>query len=114
MKKNISRRQFIGRSLTAGALAALPHSRVWGANQDIRLGVIGIGSFIKIGGKGRGDLKDFLKIPGVRVVALCDCDEKHLQYEAQQFSKALVDLPRHDGLACAQIKRHAVGFPVVQ
>jgi len=111
MKSNISRRQFIGRSLAAGALAVLPGSRVLGANQDIRLGVIGIGSFIKIGGKGRGDIRDFRKIPGVRVVALCDCDEKHLQYEAAQFSKrgekvrlyqdfrALLDNPNIDAVS---------------
>jgi len=113
MTNGISRRQFIRRSLAAGALAALPHSRVLGANQDIRLGVIGIGSFIKIGGKGRGDIKDFRKIPGVRVVALCDCDEKHLQYEAAQFRKrgdkvelyqdfrALLDNPNIDAVSIA-------------
>ena len=39
MKDSISRRQFIRRSLAGTALAALPHARVLGANQDIRLGV---------------------------------------------------------------------------
>ena len=57
-----------------GSALSLSGSRVLGANEDIRIGVIGIGSFIKIGGKGRGDIRDFRKIPGVRVVALCDCD----------------------------------------
>jgi predicted dehydrogenase len=83
----ISRRRFIANSLYTGAAVMLPHSRVLGANNDIRIGVIGIGSFVKIGGKGRGDIRDFRKIPGVRVVALCDCDENHLDYEANQFSK---------------------------
>ncbi len=83
----ISRRRFIANSLYAGAAVMLPHSRALGANNDIRIGVIGIGSFVKIGGKGRGDIRDFRRIPGVRVVALCDCDENHLDYEANQFSK---------------------------
>jgi len=83
----ISRRHFITNSLYAGAAVMLPQARVLGANNDIRIGVIGIGSFVKLGGKGRGDIEDFRKIPGVRVVALCDCDENHLNYEVNQFSK---------------------------
>jgi predicted dehydrogenase len=83
----LSRRRFITNSLYAGAAVMLPHSRVLGANNDILIGVIGIGSFVKIGGKGRADIRDFRKIPGVRVVALCDCDQNHLDYEANQFSK---------------------------
>jgi hypothetical protein len=50
--KRISRRHFMTNSLYAGAAVMLPHSRVLGANNDIRIGVIGIGSFVKIGGKG--------------------------------------------------------------
>ena len=81
----MKRRQFLTSALAAGAAVSLAPGRVLGANDDIRLGVIGIGSFVKIGGKGRGDIRDFRKIPGVRVVALCDCDSDHLGYEVQQF-----------------------------
>jgi predicted dehydrogenase len=79
------RRRFLASSLAAGAAACLAPARVLGANDDIRLGVIGIGSFVKIGGKGRGDIRDFRQIPGVRVVALCDCDGDHLGHEVERF-----------------------------
>ncbi len=73
-------------SLYAGAALAIPRGRVpsaalgasLGANNDIRIGVVGLGSFVKIGGKGRSDLKDFRKIPGVRIAAICDCDTDHI------------------------------------
>jgi len=77
--KCISRRKFVKSSLCAGVAAAVPWSRALGANSDIRMGIVGLGSFVKIGGKGRGDLRDFLAIPGVRVVAACDCDTAHLE-----------------------------------
>ncbi len=92
----MKRREFLKASVAIGSALSLSgslrpsegrSSRVLGANDDIRIGVIGIGSFVKIGGKGRGDIRDFRKIPGVRVVALCDCDENHLSYEVNQFSK---------------------------
>ncbi|MCP4259228.1 MAG: Gfo/Idh/MocA family oxidoreductase [Planctomycetes bacterium] len=83
----MKRREFLKASIAIGSGLSLSSSRVLGANNDIRIGVIGIGSFIKIGGKGRGDIRDFRKIPGVRVTALCDCDENHLNYELNQFRK---------------------------
>ena len=83
----MKRREFLKASLAAGSALSLSPGRILGANDDIRIGVIGIGSFIKIGGKGRADIRDFRKIPGVRVVALCDCDRNHLNYEVNEFSK---------------------------
>ncbi len=74
----LSRRHFMKSSLCAGAAVMVPHGRVLGANNDIRLAVVGLGSFVKIGGKGRGDLRDFRKIPGVRIAAICDCDTEHI------------------------------------
>ena len=83
----MKRRDFLKASLAAGSVWSLSPARVLGANDDIRIGVIGIGSFVKIGGKGRGDIRDFRKIPGVRVAAICDCDRNHLNYEVNEFSK---------------------------
>jgi hypothetical protein len=77
--QRISRRQFVV------TLAAA--SRVWGANGDVRLGVIGVGSTVKGGGKGKADARAFLKIPGVRVVAFCDPDHANLDPEVEQFAK---------------------------
>jgi len=74
----ISRRRFLTNSLCAGAAVMIPHSRVLGANNDIRIAVVGLGSFVKIGGKGRSDLREFRKIPGVRITAICDCDKDHM------------------------------------
>ena len=66
-----NRRSFIKTSLLAAAGAALP-ARAWtqvlGANADIRVAVIGLN------GRGRNHLTSLAKIPGVRVVALCDAD----------------------------------------
>jgi len=58
---------------------AMPYSRVLGANDEIRAAMVGLGSFVKIGGKGRGDLEVFRKMEGVRVVALCDVDSANLE-----------------------------------
>ena len=75
----ISRRTFVA------ALGAAP--AVLGANDDVRLGVIGVGSTVKGGGRGKMDARAFRKIPGVRVVALCDPDHANLDPEVQQFAK---------------------------
>jgi len=77
--KNLSRRQFVQRaSLAAGALALSgPFIRPVragepGANDKIRLGLIGSG------GMGCGDLNTFLANPEVECVVICDVDDAHL------------------------------------
>jgi hypothetical protein len=67
------------RSITAGAVLAMPFSRVRGANNDIRVGVVGFR------GHGRTHINAYRRIPGVRVVALCDADESVLAREVQRF-----------------------------
>jgi predicted dehydrogenase len=71
----------------AGLAAAAPWSRVLGANQDIRMGIVGLGSFVKIGGKGRGDLRDFRRIAGVRIAAVCECDTAHSEPVLKECKK---------------------------
>jgi predicted dehydrogenase len=83
----MKRRTFLKSSLAMGTALSLSGSRILGANDDVRLGVIGVGSFVKIGGKGRADIRDFQKIDGVRVPAICDCDANLLSYEVEQFQK---------------------------
>jgi predicted dehydrogenase len=77
----LTRREFIKSSMAAGAAIAMvaPFSRVLGANNDIRVAVVGIRS------RGRGHIDDFRKIPGVRVVALCEVDQSILDREVQKF-----------------------------
>ena len=65
------RRSFLKTTLTAGAWLTLKSPRACAASEEIRLGVIGVGSTVKIGGKGRQDIRDFRAIPGVRVAAVC-------------------------------------------
>ena len=74
-----SRRKFLRDSIGLGAASAAalarPSSsaastdRVAGANDRIRIGLIGCG------GMGRSDLRDFVKVKNVECVALCDVDD---------------------------------------
>src|SRR6185369_1603161 len=57
-----SRRSF----LKAAAVAALPLANVLGANEQLRVGVIGSG------GRARALMKALTKVPGVRITAVCD------------------------------------------
>jgi hypothetical protein len=52
-----------------------------------RRGVVGLGSRVKTGGMGRGEVEHFRKIPGVRVVALCDVDSANLGPEVEKFAR---------------------------
>ena len=75
---SLTRRSFLGQTaLAAGATLAARfqpsvHAAPAGANEDIRLGVIGLN------GKGSAHLKNLVRMPGVRVVALCDVDPRVL------------------------------------
>lgn len=91
MKTN--RRDFLRHSALAGAALAAPGSLVstWGAtapgsvlgaNGDIRVAVVGFNS------RGMDHINGFQKVPGVRLVALCDVDENVLQKEAKRQADA--------------------------
>jgi len=81
--KGISRRTFMKRSVAVGAaaVAVAPFSRVLGANDDIRVAVVGFH------GQGGGHIKGFHRKDGVRVVALADIDEKVLYGKVDDFKK---------------------------
>jgi predicted dehydrogenase len=87
----LSRRTFLLETLTAGAAVFAGSSpyfaRARGINEEIRFGIIGIGSTVKIGGKGKRNIQDWRKQSGVRVVALCDVDQSILEAELEQFKK---------------------------
>ena len=88
-----SRRSFLQRSAAVAAawvgahVGATPWSRAAGANDDVRLAVVGVGSRTKIGGMGRNEIRAFRQVPGVRIVALCDVDEANLRPEVENFQK---------------------------
>ncbi len=78
-----SRRRFL--KTTAFTAAASWTARSWaqvsGANEDIRIAVVGFG------GRGGSHIGAFSKMPGVRLVALCDVDDKILQGEVKRLSE---------------------------
>ncbi|MBP8912781.1 MAG: Gfo/Idh/MocA family oxidoreductase [Phycisphaerae bacterium] len=81
MKTPISRRDFVRRSVVAGLSLAVPFAKVRGANDAVRVAVVGIRS------QGRNHINWFRKIPGVRVVAICDADKSFLDREVKSFAE---------------------------
>lgn len=75
--------------LSSTVIAQRPFSRPRGANDDIRVAQVGLGQRIKVGGrpsgKGQKDIKHWLKVPGARVVAICDPERDYLDREVQKF-----------------------------
>jgi predicted dehydrogenase len=75
---HLTRRSFL-KTATAAATGAVFSARSWsqvaGANNDIRVAIAGLN------GRGREFGVAFHNIPGVRIVALCDCDTVVLDRE---------------------------------
>ncbi|MFI5381109.1 MAG: Gfo/Idh/MocA family protein [Tepidisphaerales bacterium] len=94
--KRIARRAFL-KSAGAGALAlglprlglaASPGSNPSGANDQVRIAVVGIGSKEAVGGvggRGRQLINALANVQGVRIVALCDVDQGILARQAGQL-----------------------------
>ena len=60
----MERRTFIKNTSLAGLALSMPISgNVLGKNDKINLAIIGVGSKVKIGGKGKQDLRAFMKFP---------------------------------------------------
>jgi hypothetical protein len=80
--QHITRRSFLKGSVAAGVglTLASPFSRVRGANDDIRVAVVGIN------GRGGSHIGAFNKMDGVRLAALCDVDRKVLERGAKPFA----------------------------
>jgi predicted dehydrogenase len=84
MKSNpLNRRQFLSTTaLAATSWTARSYSQVAGANDDIRVAVVGFG------GRGGSHISAFSKMKGVRLVALCDVDAKILESHVKKVSEA--------------------------
>ncbi len=79
---HLTRRSFIKTSALAAASVALPACstmRVRGANEDIRVAVVGLN------GRGQNHLKTLSELKGVRIVALCDVDTAVLERAAKSI-----------------------------
>src|SRR2546428_654478 len=87
MGHSISRRRFLQAVGACAGPLILP-SRVWGANGQTRpsnkitLGVIGVGD------QGTVDLRAFLNHDDVRVVAICDINQRHVATAREHIAKA--------------------------
>ena len=79
----ITRRSFLHAG-AASVLTAASWSRVYGANEKLRVAAVGCG------GKGKSDIEGVATSPHVTYVALCDIDstEKHLGWAAKKFPDA--------------------------
>jgi len=81
--QSLTRRTFMKSSIATGVglTLAAPFSRVRGANDAIRVAVVGIN------GRGGSHISGFEEIDGVEVAALCDVDRKVLESKARAFEK---------------------------
>jgi predicted dehydrogenase len=95
--KRINRRDMVKSSLAGGLLLGLHEAaerssrvRADGPNSEIRLAVIGLGGIDiegSVGGRGRQLLQQIRKVPGARVVALCDVDQAVLHNGVELVKK---------------------------
>jgi len=86
----ITRRQFVKQTTTLGAAIGLPmlaQRRVLGANDEIRLAVIGCGV------RGGAHIGAFGSQPGVRLAAICDPDRVRLETAAKGIEKRYGNRP---------------------
>jgi predicted dehydrogenase len=83
----ISRRQFLNTAaaMGAGVLLAPASGKVLGANDTVRLAIVGLR------GKGTQHIKLFRQVKGVRIVAICDVDQKILRDRAKKHFDNEVD-----------------------
>lgn len=92
--KPLTRRDFVKRSMLLAAAGGLwpmmsgcqsarvsrvAPTRIRGANEDIRVAVVGVG------GRGRDAIANFSKLKGARLVALCDVDSAILERELKRL-----------------------------
>src|SRR5439155_14939249 len=86
----MNRREFLKTSgisaagLIAGCAVSAkssPTMKPIGANEDVRIGVIGFNH------QGKAHIKNYRGVPGVRIVALCDVDEQVLGGQVSELEK---------------------------
>jgi predicted dehydrogenase len=106
--KHTSRREFLKASAIAGVGLALPRkslraaaTRTIGANDAVRVAVIGMGGTETVGGVGgRGHqlIASLQQVPGLRIAALCDVDPSFLRREAQPLKDRGMEVATHTDL----------------
>ena len=92
----MNRREFVGGMAAGAALSALSTKRVLGANNRVRIGMIGAGD------RGQQDLKDAIKLPDVGMCCVADIysrrrdEAKAIVPGAQIYDDPRRLLDRHD------------------
>ena len=82
MNQRLTRRGFLAGTAAAGAgVMFSANSRAQGANDDIRVAVIGFN------GQGKSHINGFKKMKGVRLVALCDADQAVIDRAVAELQK---------------------------
>lgn len=79
-----TRRRFLRDAALGAATFSLPRiarGRIQGANDTIRVGVIGLR------GRGGDHIQGFSALPGVKITAVSDCDSDVLAAAAERFRK---------------------------
>lgn len=76
----VDRRKVLKYGAGFGLALAWPNSRVLGANDDIRVGIIGVN------GRGNAHISAFTGMKGVRTTAICDADPAVLDSKVTQVS----------------------------
>jgi predicted dehydrogenase len=74
MNNGIERRDFIKQSIGAGLSAAAAGANILGANDRVRIAVIGPGR------QGRGVMKTFMRNADAQIVALCDVFQRQMDF----------------------------------
>jgi predicted dehydrogenase len=92
----VTRRRFLRCSVAGGLALSLPGGRsfpapfakVVGANDDVRVAMIGLGELggPGVGARGRQLIDGLREVPHARIVALCDVDKRILAREVQRFA----------------------------
>lgn len=89
LKNNIKRREFLKQAAASSAVVAvLPISRVLGANDRVRLGIIGFGA------RGQEDMHEALKLPNVEFVGAADVYSRRLE-EAKRLAPGVKTFTDH-------------------
>src|SRR6266511_3907004 len=88
MNNRIERRDFIKRGIATDGAAAAAGANILGANDRVRVGVIGPGR------QGRGVMKTFMRNADVQIVALCDVFHPQMDFAINDAKLEGVDTYR--------------------
>src|SRR5580698_8217087 len=85
---NFDRRDFIKTGAGMAALSLAQSSRVLGANDRVRVAIIGLR------GRGKDHLNGITKVPGVELAAICDIDESIIAARLADIDKMKLPKPK--------------------